>query len=311
MFFIVNINKVKIMFKKFFKFIVVSPFYGLNFLIDILSLLNPQFKKIALDHQLHHSDSEIKKVKHVSCENKEIQLQFYTPNSLNIFRAESFSDKEPETLAWIEEFGKGESVLFDIGAHVGLYSIYHNKVNNSKCYAFEPSFFNLKLLLKNLNLNNCQDMTNIVSNPLFSTVGFNEFKYGSDVEGGALSAFGVDFGHDGKDINSQVGSNVLGFSLDWMLDNAIIEIPNLIKIDVDGIEHIILQGAKKVLTHSECKSILVEVNDDFSEQSKEVDELLTGYGYILRGKLHGESFNKPGKFSASYNQIWVKDNNQI
>jgi len=65
------------------------------------------------------------------------------------------------------------------------------------------------------------------------------------------------------------------------------------------------------LTHPECKSILVEVNDDFSEQSKEVDELLTDYGYILRDKLHGESFNKPGKFSASYNQIWVKDNNQI
>ena len=67
------------MFKKFIKFIVVSPFYGLNFLIDPLSLLNPQFKKIALDHQLHHADSEIKKVKHVNCENKEIQLQFYTP----------------------------------------------------------------------------------------------------------------------------------------------------------------------------------------------------------------------------------------
>jgi len=310
MFFIVNIDKVKMIFKKIIKFIIVSPFYVLNYLIDVVSLLNPQFKKIALDYQLHHLDNTIKKVRHVSCTDEEIKLQFYTPNSLNIYRAKSFSNKEPETLAWIEEFGKGGAVLFDIGANVGLYSIYHNKVNNGKCYAFEPSFFNLKLLLKNLNLNNCQEMTSIISNPLFSAVGFNEFKYGNDVEGGALSAFGVDFGYDGKRMNSQVSSNVLGFSLDYIFSmNEVMQVPNMVKIDVDGIEHLVLKGAKKVFTNPECKSILVEVNDDFSEQSKVVDELLTSYGYILRDKLHGKFLDKSENFSSTYNQIWVKSNN--
>ena len=159
----------------------------------------------------------------------------------------------------------------------------------------------------NINLNNFQDKINIISNPLFDRIGFNEFKYGGNDEGGALSAFGVNFGHDGRQINNKTSSNVLGFSLDWMLENDVIEIPNLIKLDVDGIEHIILQGAQKVLTHPNCKSILVEVDDSFSEQSETVSELLTSYGYILRDKLHGKSTENSKLFSTSYNQIWVKN----
>lgn len=294
------------MFKKIITIIIISPQYVFNHLIDVLSVLSSQFKKIVSDYQLHYLDNITKKVSHFTHNDKKIKLQFYTPNSLCLYRVESFSDKEPETLEWIEEFGRNKAVLFDIGANIGLYSIYHNKLNGGKCFAFEPSFFNLKLLLKNVNINNCQGMTSIVSNPLSDSMGFSEFRYGSNVEGGALSAFGVNFGHDGKRINSQISCNVLGFSLDWMLDNKAIEVPNLVKLDVDGIEHIILKGAKKVLTHPDCVSILVEVNDNFVEQSEKVSVLLTNYGYILRDKLHGESTEKSELFSTSYNQIWVK-----
>lgn len=291
--------------------IIVSPLYVFNQLINLLSLLSIQFKKISFDYQLNYLDGLTKKISHTTQNNSQIDLQFYTPNSLCLYRAESFSDKEPETLEWIEEFGKGEAVLFDIGANVGLYSIYHNKLNNGKCFAFEPSFFNLKLLVKNINVNDCQGMTKIISNPLFEEIGFGEFKYGSSVEGGALSAFGVDFGHDGKKIDSQISSNVLGLSLDWMFDNKIVNIPNLVKLDVDGIEHIILKGAKKILMHPDCKSILVEVNDNFLEQSKNVNILLSSYGYTLRDKLHGESTEKSDLFSTNYNQIWVKETDQL
>ena len=295
------------MLKKIISFLILLPLYGFNYLIDILSLLSSQFKKIVSDYQLDYLNNITREVNHITSSKKIIELQFYTPNSLCHFRVESFSDKEPETLEWIEEFGGDEAVLFDIGANIGLYSIYHSKLNSGKCYAFEPSFFNLKWLLKNINLNNFQDKINIISNPLFDRIGFNEFKYGGNDEGGALSAFGVNFGHDGGQINNKTSSNVLGFSLDWMLENNVIEIPNLIKLDVDGIEHIILQGAQKVLTHPNCKSILVEVDDSFSEQSEAVSVLLTSYGYILRDKLHGESTENSKLFSTSYNQIWVKN----
>ena len=44
-------------------------------------------------------------------------------NEINYFRATTFETKEPETLEWIDTIPKN-SVLWDIGANVGLYSLY-------------------------------------------------------------------------------------------------------------------------------------------------------------------------------------------
>ncbi len=292
--------------KKILTVVIALPFYLINKLIDFLSVFSLNFKKISCDYQWNYLESLTKKIKHTAINKKNIDLEFYTPNSLCMYRAESFSNKEPETLEWIEEFGKDKGILFDIGANIGLYSIYHAKLNNGKCVAFEPSCFNLKLLTKNININNCQELISVISNPLSDNNGFSQFRYGSNIEGGALSAFGVDFDHNGECFNTETNSNILGFTLDWMLDNSLIEVPTIVKVDVDGIEHMILKGARNVLSHTDCKSILIEVNDDFGEQSKNVQALLTEYGYSLRDKLHGDSTENSELFSSFYNQIWVR-----
>ena len=293
--------------KKVIGFIVLFPIYMFNYWIKILSLASGRFKEISNDFQLSYLDGLIESVKHTANNGKDVKLSFYTPNSLCSFRVKYFSSKEPETLSWIEEFGKDEAILFDIGANIGLYSVYHNKLNNGKCVAFEPSFFNLKLLLKNININKCQKLSSIITNPLSNSTGLNNFKYGGSVEGGALSAFGVAFGFDGKHIDSNLNVNVIGFSLDQMLSDKLINTtPNFVKLDVDGIEHIIIEGAKNTLMHPDCKSVLVEVNDNFEDQANKVASLLTSYGYSLRDKLHGEMFDKSQLFRESYNQIWVK-----
>ena len=77
-----------------------------------------------------------------------VELLFSTPNSLNQYRADTFSIKEPETLTWIDGFEQGR-VVWDIGANVGIYSCYAAKHRNCKVYAFEPSVFNHELLSKN------------------------------------------------------------------------------------------------------------------------------------------------------------------
>ena len=82
---------------------------------------------------------------------KKTNLKFYCPNRVNKFRIESFFTKEPETLDWINSF-KNNSVFFDIGANIGLYSCYAADQRNCKVIAFEPSVFNLDLLSKNVYL---------------------------------------------------------------------------------------------------------------------------------------------------------------
>lgn len=67
-------------------------------------------------------------------------------------RGTSFYTKEPETVNWIKKFDK-ESVFFDIGANVGIYSLFAAKLNH-KTVSFEPESHNFAALNININDNN-------------------------------------------------------------------------------------------------------------------------------------------------------------
>ena len=297
----------KIYFRKVIYLIVISPYVISHAISSFLALFHKSFRRAELDLQNNYLNNLKTKVVHYTKNKNKVELQFYTPNALCAFRAETFSTKEPETLEWIEEFGSNGAVLYDIGANIGLYSIYHSVLNKGNVIAFEPSFFNLKLLAKNININSTQDFITVITTPLTSHNSTNNFKYEDDTEGGALSAFGVDFRYDGKDFNSNLSVKVIGSSLDSLIENKTIEdLPNLVKIDVDGIEHLILSGAVNTLKNKNCMSVLVEVNEDFLEQSIEVKRILEDCGFVLRDKLHGNMFDNSENFSKTYNQIWVR-----
>jgi len=297
----------KIYFKKVIHLIVFSPYFISHAISSFLALFHKSFRRAELDLQNNYLNNLKTKVVHYTKNKNKVELQLYTPNTLCSFRAETFSTKEPETLEWIEEFGANGAVLYDIGANIGLYSIYHSVLNKGKVIAFEPSFFNLKLLVKNINLNSTQDFITVITTPLTSHNGASNFQYEDDTEGQALSAFGVDFGYDGKSINSNLSVNVIGSSLDSLIESKTIEdSPDLVKIDVDGIEHLILSGAINTFKRKSCKSVLVEVNEDFLEQSIEVKRILEDCGFVLRDKLHTNILDNSENFSKTYNQIWVR-----
>ena len=92
-------------------------------------------------------------------------LTFSIPNELGRARADSFSTKEPETLAWIDAMPP-KSVVWDIGANVGRYSCYAGKRRDCRVFAFEPSVFNLEMLARNIFLNGLTDRVTIVPLPL-------------------------------------------------------------------------------------------------------------------------------------------------
>ena len=55
------------------------------------------------------------------------EIKFFVPNQLLNWRVDTFFTKEPETLEWIDNFEKKENLTFwDIGANIGLYSIYNS-----------------------------------------------------------------------------------------------------------------------------------------------------------------------------------------
>ncbi len=117
---------------------------------------------------------------------KGIPLIFSAPNALSKWRYETFSSKEPETLEWIDAMHPG-SVLWDIGANIGLYSIYAAKKLNCKVWAFEPSVFNLELLARNIYLNDLSKNICIVPVALSDKLGSSQMKMTSTEWGGAIN----------------------------------------------------------------------------------------------------------------------------
>lgn len=230
------------------------------------------------------------------------KLYFTAPNDLNRFRANTFSTKEPETLEWIDQISEN-SVFWDIGANVGLYSIYAAKRKNAKVYSFEPSVFNLELLARNIFLNRLSNQIVIIPLPLSDKLSINKLQMTSMDWGGALSSFGETFGHDGKPVKTIFEYSLIGISMMDAVENFQIPKPQYIKMDVDGIEHLILKGGEKIL--KTVKEILVEINEDFEDQFQNSRKILEKAGFRLK-KRKASTVSNTGSFQNTYNQIWVK-----
>ena len=234
-----------------------------------------------------------------------VTMSFHTPNAVCRYRADTFSTKEPETLEWIDTYGS-DGAFFDIGANVGIYSVYYAKTHSGTVYAFEPSVLNLGLLAKNISLNGLDSQIVIVPNPLTSQNQVADFHLSMLDEGGSMSTFGADYGHDGLPLAAEMDYRTMGMSLDFLVESGIVpETPAMIKVDVDGIEHLILRGARSTLTSAGLKTVLIEVNDNFQELATEVVGALTTAGFRLAERRQAEMF-RSGAFSDTFNQIWLR-----
>lgn len=93
----------------------------------------------------------------------------------------------------------------------------------------------------------------------------------------------------------------IGLSMDEALALLRIVRPDYIKMDVDGIEHLILKGDAEVLKN--IKSVLIEINDEFEEQAVNSARYLREAGLVLKAKRHANMFDH-SPYRSSYNQIW-------
>ena len=97
----------------------------------------------------------------------------------------------------------------------------------------------------------------------------------------------------------------MGTSINYLLENKILEVPKYIKIDVDGIEHLILEGANKFFKNKKIKSLNIEVNENFTEQFKKVKNVMKKI--ILNLKKYNELNSSSNyKFSKTYNYIYFR-----
>ena len=237
-----------------------------------------------------------------------IKIDFFVPNQLTNYRIDTYFTKEPETLEWIDSFEKKDNLIFwDIGANIGLYSIYNTLKNpNSITIAFEPSSSNLRILTRNISINNLENNIKVIPIPLTNKE--NTFQIMNEshfVEGGALNSFGKTFDYTGKEFTSKMRYNLFGTTMNYFIEKSILEIPDYIKIDVDGIEHLILEGGNNFLRNKKVKSLSIEINENFEDQYKKVMNLMKEYEFKILHKKRNDIFST-GKFNNIYNYVFKR-----
>jgi FkbM family methyltransferase len=200
-------------------------------------------------------------------------------------RNRSLLTKEPTTIVWLETFARDE-VLFDVGANVGMYSIY-GAIVGARVFSFEPEALNYAELNKNIYANGLHDRVTAYCMAIGNS---------ADVSVLHLGGFGVawshhDFGENRWTANKTFGTvtterdrrfqqGCVSFSLDELVGRGVIPAPNHIKIDVDGFEWKVFEGARALLGSDQLKSVLLEVDFTIPESVALVDKMVAmGWHY--------------------------------
>jgi FkbM family methyltransferase len=215
---------------------------------------------------------------------------FYITTSTEneVHRAFTFHEKEPETLQWIDSFssfdlGKDDLVFFDVGANIGIYSLYMaSRYSNSKVFAFEPDSQSFGSLCKNIYINNLKIQPYPFAISDKSGIGIVQL---STMNAGAgACALGEEYRFATAMAENIFKQGVFFCSLDELFLKYQLPIPTFIKIDVDGIESTILHGSKEILGSSKCKGLLVEFQYKDESNLNEMMDYLKLFGFTLSSK---------------------------
>ena len=96
------------------------------------------------------------------------------------------------------------------------------------------------------------------------------------------SSFGEPIDEKGEELSYLYKTAVLGMSGDDVQKLLPDELsgPDYIKIDVDNIEHKIIQGLDNVLKNPNLKSVLIEMNEDWLEKKISITSILNANGFV-------------------------------
>jgi len=223
------------------------------------------------------------------------KIALYTPFPGLIFRAESLLTKELDTIAWINGF-KDDAVFWDIGANVGVYSLYAAVTRHSLAIAFEPASANFYVLTRNIHLNALDDRINAYCIAFSSTTSLGVINLASEAMGAASNQFGKagEVSRYAGPSSPQCTQGILGFTIDDFIEQFGPPFPNHIKMDVDGLELGILSGASTTLSDSRLQSVLVELSLTANEETERAATILqqAGFELVSRGEIQGTGHHK-------------------
>lgn len=175
---------------------------------------------------------------------------------------------------------KPGDVFFDVGANGGLFTVIAAKQvgANGHVYAFEPGSRELKLLRHNIAINNLTNVT-VIESALSNKKGKTQFAVCDD---GAMNSL-AKTEHPSQRIKSWQIVEIT--TVDEVVKEIGIPKIDFIKIDVEGAEKLVFEGAKTILCSEVITKILFEASDlnalSFGYSTKQLIAELISLGFSV------------------------------
>lgn len=177
----------------------------------------------------------------------------------------------------LEKFVRPGMTVYDIGANAGFYTLFFSRLVGSggSVYAFEPLPENTVYILRHIAMNGLENVT-LVNTAVSSENGVSPFTIASNNYMGSLGG-------------TDATLNVPTMTLDELVENGY-PVPDLVKMDVEGAEALVLQGAGRVLAEAKTTWFVALHGADASRRSVEI---LTKAGYKVK-RLDGSPVDDAG-----------------
>lgn len=170
----------------------------------------------------------------------------------------------------LKKFVKSGMTALDIGANTGFYTLAFSRLvgKDGQVWAFEPLAENVCHLLQHVKLNRLRNVT-VVQAAVGAQSSIVEFHIAQNNSMGSIA-------NGSEQILG--GYKVPVVSLDALVQEQKIAVPDLIKMDIEGTESLALEGAKMLLR--EHKTIwFIALHGE--EQKERCLEILRGYNYRI------------------------------
>jgi len=202
-------------------------------------------------------------------------------------------------MAFLLHILRPEDLYIDIGANVGSYTLLACGVAGARGVAFEPIPDTFERMLDNLRLNHLEEQVACHNLGVGRKEGVLLFTCDQNTTNHALA--------EGE--TSDAATEVQVVSLDSMLAN---ENPFLLKIDVEGFETPVLEGAKDNLAKPSLKAVIMELNGSgarygFDEGAILETMLALGFQTFSYDPFTRHLIPLEGKNAEAGNTLFIRD----
>ena len=213
--------------------------------------------------------------------------------SLKSERQFIYGNFEVEVVKMIQDVIKPGWVIYDVGAHVGYFTLIFSRLVGPKghCFSFEPSPKVFRRLKSNVQLNRrrLQAEVDAIEIGLYSEAGQKEFFIGGSSSTGRLVRFP-------KEVPEETIVTVPVTTIDTLVGNGMPS-PDIVKIDVEYVEDHVIRGAINTISNHQT-IILCEIHT--IESGTNCFNILKSLSYDIRHIETTHAWNSTDSVSTGH-----------